>query len=150
MALIKKGKYWYGTDANTSVDDIKTEMRRYSLQNSYEAMQFASSVCQCGSTHFKLETDEDEGAARRICVGCDAVVLMGDSAEYAADANFDNHECICDGVTFELLSGVALYANSNDVKWYYIGCKCATCSLVGVFADWKCEAGDAKAFLQKI
>jgi hypothetical protein len=33
MALTKKGKYWYGTDANTSLDDIKTEMQRYSLQN---------------------------------------------------------------------------------------------------------------------
>jgi hypothetical protein len=146
MALSKKGKYWYGT----TTDDIKTEMLRYSKQNGYEATQYASSTCACGSAHFKLETDEEEGEARRICVKCEAVVLMGDSAEYAADATFDNHECMCDGVTFELLSGVALYSDSNDVKWYYIGCKCATCNLVGVFAEWKCEAGDAKMFLEKV
>jgi len=24
------------------------------------------------------------------------------------------------------------------------------CNLVGVFADWKCEAGDAAAFLAKV
>jgi len=36
------------------------------------------------------------------------------------------------------------------VRWYYIACHCVECNLVGVFADWKCEAGDAAAFLAKV
>jgi hypothetical protein len=36
------------------------------------------------------------------------------------------------------------------VRWYYIACHCFECDLVGVFADWKCEAGDAAAFLAKV
>lgn len=72
---------------------------------------------------------------------------MGDSADHAADAQFDNHLCVCDAETFAITSGVALYAESNNVRWYYIGCRCRACSLIGVFADWKCEGGDADAFL---
>jgi len=74
---------------------------------------------------------------------------MGDSDEFANDAEFERHACICDAAEFELLSGVALYEDSNDVRWYYIGCQCTHCHLVGVFADWKSEAGDADAFLAK-
>lgn len=145
MAMHKKGKYWYGE----SLEDVKTNVISYSRSNGYEAAKFFPAICECGGQAFKLETDEEVGAGRRICVQCDKVVLMGDSDEYADEADFDNHVCVCDTETFELLSGVALYAGSNDVRWYYIGCKCTKCSLVGVFADWKCEAGDAEAFLSK-
>ena len=143
MALQKKGKYWYGSAA----EDTKTELVKYSGLNGYTATRFSESVCTCGNRSFKLETDEDEGAARRTCTACGATHLMGDSSEYASGANLENHVCVCDGDTFQLLSGVALYDESNDVRWYYIGCLCAMCNLVGVFADWKCEAGDADAFL---
>jgi hypothetical protein len=74
---------------------------------------------------------------------------MGDSAEYAEEADFDNHICVCDAENFELLSGVALYEGSTDVRWYYIGYKCTKCNLVGVFAEWKCEAGNVDEFLSK-
>lgn len=143
MALQKKGKYWYGSSA----EDTQTELVRYSKLNGYTATKFSESVCTCGNRSFKLETDEDEGAAKRICTACEASHLMGDSAEYASGASFESHVCVCDGEAFQLLSGVALYGESNDVRWYYIGCLCTKCNLVGVFADWKCEAGDADAFL---
>jgi hypothetical protein len=143
MTLQKKGKYWYGSTA----EDTKTELVKYSKLNGYTATKFSESVCTCGNRAFKLETDEDEGTAKRICTACEALHLMGDSAEYASSANFENHVCVCNSEMFQLLSGVALYDESNDVRWYYIGCLCTKCSLVGVFADWKCEAGDADAFL---
>lgn len=145
MALTKKGKYWYGSE----LADTKIEIQQYSDLNGYKAVKFNESVCTCGGRIFKLETDEDEGVARRTCTACGAVHLMGDSADYAEDANPEEHECICLAQEFELVSGVALYADSNDVRWYYIGCRCTKCHLVGVFADWKCEAGDADAFLAK-
>jgi hypothetical protein len=145
MALKKKGKHWYGT----TPEDIKSEMLRFSKLNGYVAVRFSESVCTCGSRLFNLESDEDEGAARRTCTACGTVHLMGDSAEYADEASFDNHECVCGAEEFQLLSGVALYDESNDVRWYYIGCLCTQCNLVGVFAHWKCEAGDADEFLTR-
>lgn len=143
MALERKGEYWYGT----TPEDTAAEMRLYSAQNAYEVARISESVCTCQNRSFKLETDEEVGAARRICTACGAIHLMGDSAEYASEAEFEGHECVCDGEEFQLVSGVALYEGSNDVRWYYIGCQCTNCHLVGVFADWKCEAGDADAFL---
>ena len=143
MALSKKGRYWYGTENS----DIQVEIARFSQLNKYEAVKFSAASCVCGGDTFKLESDEDAGAARRICTQCSAVKLMGDSATYASEATFDNHVCECDGEVFSITSGVALYQDSNDIRWYYIGCHCKKCNLVGVFAHWKCECDDADAFL---
>lgn len=143
MGLKKKGKYWYGDTR----DDIQEEVVRYSIGNAYRAMKFANPTCACGSVAFRPETDEDQGAGRRICTACQKVHLIGDSADYETDAEFENHQCVCDSDQFELAVGVALYEGSNDVRWCYIGCRCTQCQLVGVFADWKCESGDAVAFL---
>lgn len=145
MTLQKKGNYWYGT----TPEDTETELVAYSKRNGYAAVKFSRSVCACGNRSFKLETDEDEGTAKRTCISCSTIRFMGDSDEYASEAEFERHECICGAEELQLLSGVALYAESNDVRWYYIGCQCASCHLVGVFADWKCDAGDADAFLSK-
>jgi len=59
------------------------------------------------------------------------------------------HECVCENEVFELMSGVSVYEGTHDVRWYYIACRCVECNLVAVFADWKCEAGDAAAFFAK-
>lgn len=146
MTLKKKGKFWYGT----TQEDLRTEMRRYSADNVYEATRYAASACACGGKTFTLDTDEDAGVALRTCTACGNEHYMGDSASYADEAEPARHPCVCDGEAFELLSGVALYEDSNDVRWYYIGCRCAQCDLVGVFADWECEAGDADAFLAAV
>jgi hypothetical protein len=143
MTLSKKGKYWYGTE----IADTRTEIVRFSRLNEYEAVKFAQANCSCGGVLFRLDSDEEEGAAKRTCVACGAITLMGDSAEYAAEASFDDHSCMCGHAEFALTSAVALYPDSKDVRWYYIGCRCPKCSLVGVFAHWKCEFEDADAFL---
>ena len=146
MALKKVGKYWYGDGP----DDVRTEIVRYSKLNGYVAERFAESACTCGARAFRLESDEEAGAARRTCTACGTVQLMGDSAEYADEADLDFHSCICEAEAFELQSGVALYEGSQDVRWYYLGCRCVACRLVGVYADWKCEAGDAGEFLAAV
>lgn len=143
MAVQKKGKYWYGTSAH----DTEAEVLRYSTRNRYPAAGFRHAACPCGSQAFRLASDENAGAARRTCTQCGTEHWMGDSELYASEAELESHECICDGDAFHLLSAVALYPQSNDVRWYYIGCYCPNCHLVGVFADWKCEAGEAQAFL---
>lgn len=146
MAPRRNGKYWYGETA----EDVKAELLRYSTKNAYVTEKYRQSQCTCGGDKFKLESDEEAGAARRICIKCGIVHMMGDSSEFEEDANFDKHSCVCEGEDFELVSGVALYEGSNDVRWYYIGCHCVKCQLVGVFADWKCEAGDADAILANV
>ncbi len=145
MALNKKGKYWYGT----TLEDTKAEMLKFSRRNGYEAVKFAEAVCLCGGRAFHLSSDEAEGAARRTCISCSEEKWMGDSVEYMDSAQLERHECVCEAENFQILSGVALYEGSNDVRWYYIGCLCTKCRLVGVFADWKCEAGDANEFLAR-
>jgi len=51
---------------------------------------------------------------------------------------------------FELMSGVSVREGTHAVCWYCIACHCVECNLVGVFADWQCEAGDAAAFLARV
>ena len=145
MTLKKQAGYWYGT----TPEDVEAEVLRYSRLSGHQAARFRASTCGCGNRTFRLESDEDAGAARRACVACEAVHWMGDSASYAAQARLERHECVCGADAFELRCGVALYDGSNDVRWSYIGCRCTRCELVGVFADWKCESGDADAFLAK-
>ena len=44
-----------------------------------------------------------------------------------------------DATAFEITVGVALYADSEDVRWLYIGCRCPECNLSGCYGDWKNE-----------
>ncbi|MFP2963988.1 hypothetical protein ACLEPN_41335 [Myxococcus sp. 1LA] len=145
MAPRKKGKHWYGT----GLEDARLEMGRYSQLNRYPATRFHEAGCPCGAPTFTLEQDDDEGAARRTCTGCGAVQWMGDSAEYADTAELQRSECLCGAVAFQIVSGVALYEGTTDVRWLYIACFCPACELIGVYADWKCEGGDADAFLAR-
>lgn len=147
MASVKKGKYWYGE----SIDDVKEQVRTFSKGNGYPASKFSESICECGGKEFHLESDEEEGVARRSCVICSKAMFMGgDGAIFACRASLEEHLCVCDSSVFQLLSGVSLYPQSNDVRWYYIGCRCSGCGLVGVFAEWKCDSGDADEFLSSV
>ncbi|MEG2278746.1 MAG: hypothetical protein RSC37_01810 [Comamonas sp.] len=146
MALTKKGEFWYGTTSG----DTQAELRNYSVANRHEAVRFASSKCDCGCRTFALQTDEEAGVAIRTCSDCGQEHLMGDSADYVEEATPEAHQCVCENEVFELMSGVSVYKGTHDVRWYYIACHCVECNLVGVFADWKCEAGDAAAFLAKV
>ena len=70
---------------------------------------------------------------------------MGDSASYADEAEPARHPACA---TAKLNCASPLYEDSNDVRWYYIGCRCAQCDLVGVFADG--NEADADAFLAAV
>lgn len=72
---------------------------------------------------------------------------MDGSAGCSAEADLDNHICICDHAIFGIASGVTLYPDSNSVRWYYIGRRRRSCNLIGVFAHWKNESGDTDAFM---
>lgn len=74
---------------------------------------------------------------------------MGDSADYV-EAELGQHTCMCDGEALEIGVGVALYAGSQDVRWFYIGCRCPACGLVGVYADWKNEFSNYRDLLDRV
>ncbi len=119
MALKKRGKYCYGD----SQADIRNELLLYSKANAYIAEHFADAVCKCGGKLFRLELDDNVGAAIRICVGCKADHPIGDSDEFLEEAELGECACPCGNEEFEITVGVSLYEGSEDVKWLYLGCR---------------------------
>ncbi len=135
MALKKRGQYHYGD----SQADIRAELLRYSKKNAYLVHHFADAACKCSSKLFRLALDDNEGAAVRICVDCKAEHPIGDSDEYLEDAELGECACPCGGEEFEITVGVSLYKDSEDVRWFYLGCRCPKCGLTAVYGDWKNE-----------
>ncbi len=135
MVLRKKGKYRYGD----SQADIRKELVRYSKGVTYLAEHFADAICGCQSKRFWLLLDDTQGAAVRICTSCDREHSIGDSEEYLDEADLEECVCPCGNDEFELTAAVSLYEGSEDVKWFYIGCRCPKCGLTACYGDWKNE-----------
>lgn len=146
MALQKRGLYWYGDDQ----DDIRGEIARFSRCNEAVAQHFADAVCRCGSKIFRLRLDDDAGAAVRRCVECSFDHPIGDSVAFLDEAELGECSCVCGGETFEITVGVALYDDSQGVKWLYLGCRCPACGLVGVYGDWKNEFEGYEGLLGRV
>jgi hypothetical protein len=146
MGLRKRGKYRYG-DCQA---DIRDELRRYSKGISYQAEHFAGARCRCGGTVFRLALDDDAGAAVRTCDGCGKAHALGDSAEYLDEADLQECACPCGGEVFEITAGVALYEDSEDVKWFYVGCRCPSCGLTACYGDWKNEYNGYRELLKRV
>ncbi len=126
---------------------IRAALIAYSRANTYVASQFADAVCSCGGREFQLEVDESAGAAVRYCAVCGDGHAIGDSEDYLADAEVEPCFCLCGSPIFEITVGVALYADSDDVRWLYLGCRCPGCGVVGCYADWKNEFTGHRALL---
>lgn len=144
--LKKKGNYYYGETQN----DIKESIINYSKKNGYKAEHFQDAVCLCGNKTFNLELDDDQGVAIRICNKCTNEHPIADSEEYLEEAELQPSICICEEEEFEITVGLALYENSEDVRWLYLGCRCIKCGLVGVYGDWKNEYNGYRELLSKI
>jgi hypothetical protein len=146
MALRRENNQSFGdTQA-----DVRDELVRYSKLSGYAAEHFADAKCKCGSTQFKLLMDENAGAAARLCPSCGEEHGMGDSDEYADEAELYMSECTCGGDFFEITVGVSLYAESEDVRWLYVGCRCPACSLTGCYGDWKNEFNGYQQLLANV
>ena len=135
MTLSKTGEYSYGD----SQQDIQTFLTEYANSNEYPIAHFADARCTCVNSTFQLWIDDTEGAAIRVCTACKVEHPMGDRAEYLEDAELGEAECPCGSNSFEITVGVALYEESEDVKWLYLGCRCTQCSLVACYGHWKNE-----------
>jgi hypothetical protein len=132
MEIRRKGTFSYGE----SQADIRIELTRYSEVNGYPATHFADATCKCGGRTFQLHLDDIEGAAVRECAGCRDRHPLGDSGEYLADASLEECECPCASGVFEITAWIALYADSEDVRWFYVGCRCPSCGLTACYGDW--------------
>lgn len=147
MALRKRGKWWYGD----SQADIRAEIVRYSKEKGDLAEHFADAVCTCGGKVFDLYLDDAAGVASRVCGACDAEPHpIGDSADYMDEAEEEECACPCGKEAFEITVGVALYDDSEDVKWLYVGCRCPACGLTAVYGDWKNEFDGYRELLARV
>jgi hypothetical protein len=146
MTLTRRGKRSYGTEQN----DIVSEIGRYSKASGYIATHFASASCVCGGVAFRLALDETVGAAVRTCSRCNKEHAVGDSADFLGDAELEECACPCGNEEFEVVVGVALYADSEDVRWLYLGCRCPTCGLTAVYGDWKNEFNGFQTLLDRV
>jgi hypothetical protein len=147
MTLRKKRSHWYGDDHQ----DIQAEILRYSTVNAYPAEHFASSSCKgCGRAEFRILLDDEAGCAMRICASCESEHFIGDSAEYADEAELDECACPCGKELFQTVVGVHLYHESQDVKWLYLGLRCLACSMTAVYGDWKNECEDYSKLLAMV
>lgn len=147
MALRKRGKWRYGD----SQADIRAEIIRYSEENGYLAEHFADAVCACGGKVFGLLIDNTAGVASRVCIACDAEAHpIGDSAEFMDEAKEEEAACPCAEEAFEITVGVSLYADSEDVRWLYLGCRCPACGLTAVYGDWKNEFNGYRELLARV
>lgn len=146
MALKKKGEYSYGD----SQADIRAELIAYGRASGDLPIHFADARCNCGGRAFLVLLDDEEGVAVRVCDACGDRHPMGDSAEYSHEAEPEECECTCGGMTFEATVGVSLYADSLDVKWLFLGLRCIRCGLTACFGDWKNEYIGYQDLLRKI
>jgi len=146
MALKKRGKYYYADNQA----DIRAELLRYSKKNAYLVQHFADAICKCGGKVFRLALDDNEGAAIRICTSCKVEHPMGDSDDYLENAELEACACPCENEEFEITVGVSLYADGEDVKWLYLGCRCPQCGLTAVYGDWKNEFIGYRGLLARV
>jgi hypothetical protein len=145
MALTRRGDRCHGE----SQADIREELLRYSQVNGYRADHFAECKCACGGRVFQLELDDNEGAAVRHCIACSQDHPIGDSADFLDDAELEECACPCGADGLEITVGVSLYADSEDVRWVYLGCRCPACGLTAVYGDWKNEFNGYRNLLER-
>lgn len=129
---------------------LQKELIRYSKKNHYEAIYFKTPICTCNNKEFFLDVNDVEGVAVRTCSSCMKKEYMLDSLEYAKGVELEWCACPCGGEKFELLVGVSLYKDSQDVRWTYIGCRCTKCELVACYADWKSEYNNYDKYLNMV
>ena len=136
MTLRRKRGHSFGEDHA----DIHAEIRDHSIVNSYPAEHFANAVCaNCRHDVFRVVLDDAAGCAARICASCKSQHYIGDSAEYADEADLGECACPCTEELFQVAVGLHLYRESHDVKWLYLGLRCVACGLTAVYGDWKNE-----------
>jgi len=144
MSIDKSGKWWIGT----SVDDLREYLEAYSADN-YCIHEFRPAKCKCGGETFELLADDDEGCAKRTCTSCAIGKFICDSEEYWSDATPEQCKCIeCGSTSANIGVGFSLYED-GEVRWLYVGERCANCGILGCLAGWKIAYSPSKQLLER-
>lgn len=114
---------------------LHDEIKRYANLVGYAPTQIKDQNCSCGEELFSVVSDEDEGGAYLNCKNCDSEVDVLASKRYIGEPV--QNICNCGEKHMKVAVGYALYPDSTDVRWVYLGCECTKCNLVGVYADWQ-------------
>jgi len=147
MTLRVKRGHSYGDNH----EDLRAEILNHSKDNGYPVDHFGDAICKtCTSKVFRVALDDSAGCAERHCISCENRHFIGDSSDYADEAELEDCSCPCESEEFEVAVGLHLYSGSKDVKWLYLGLRCTACGLVAVYGDWKNEFEGYEALLARI
>jgi hypothetical protein len=146
MAIDKSGQWWVGSDA----DDLKEYLEAYS-SNSYPIDHFRLGCCKCGCFDFKLHASDRDGVALRTCVKCGQAHLICDSQEFWEEAHPEQWCCTeCESEICNVGVGFSLYEDHQDIRWLYVGVRCAQCGVLGCFAGWKVGYGPSLQLMDQV
>jgi hypothetical protein len=146
MSVDKSGKWWVGERPG----DIHEFLEAYT-SDGYGVDEFRLSRCGCGSDEFVLWADDDEGCARRQCRSCKQLKFICDSEQYWSQAEPEKWKCIeCKSKARACNIGVgfSLYED-GEVRWLYVGVRCASCGILGCFAGWKVAYSPSRQLLDQ-
>ena len=145
MSIDKSGKWWIGSKAA----DIAEYLREYTADD-YPVEDVRLTKCMCGSEVFHISVDRDEGAARRRCVKCQTENFICDAEEYWAEAEPESYTCVeCKSQSANIGAGFALYED-GEVRWLYLGVRCAVCGVLGCIADWRVGYAPSRHLLEQV
>jgi hypothetical protein len=130
--------------------DVREFLEAYAADG-YKVDDFRLSKCVCGSDRFFLWADDDEGCAKRECTSCKRTHFICDSEEYWTEAKPERWKCaVCKSKDKACNIGVgfSLYED-GEVRWLYIGERCANCGVLGCFAGWKVAYSPSRQLLDQ-
>lgn len=148
MTIDTSGKWWVGSEPG----DLEDYLKAFKADG-HDVDHFKLAICNCGERTFRLDVDNDEGAARRVC-SCGAIGFIGDSDKYFAKTT-QSYLCVeCGTSTCNVGVGFSLYEadeiSTTDVRWLSVGVRCSTCGVLGCIVDWKVGGGNEPDFLEKV
>jgi hypothetical protein len=146
MSIDTSGKWWIGSEPA----DIRGFLEAYAPEG-YEVHDFRLAACPCGSDSFHLDADDNEGVAKRSCIKCSAEHFLCDSEEYWDEAGSEHWKCVdCTSEETNVGVGFSLYEDDHEIRWLYVGCRCAKCGVLGCFAGWKIAYAPSRHLLDKV
>ena len=146
MSIDESGKWWVGSEPG----DIRGFLEAYATEG-YEVHDFRLATCECGSHSFHLEADDNEGVAKRTCSKCTRHHFLCDCEEYWEDAEPEMWKCIeCNSEDANIGVGFSLYEDDGEIRWLYVGYRCARCGVLGCFAGWKIAYAPSKQLMDQV
>ena len=148
MTIDTSDKWWVGDDP----EDIHAYLEALTEdEESYAIDAFRLARCECGGVAFRVEADPNEGTARRTCGTCDKVHFICDSEEYWNESDPQEWQCLeCGADRTNVGVGFSLYDDGDDVRWLYVGIRCAQCGVLGCYLDWKIGYGPSLHLMERV